>query len=67
MTQFNWHVWENLETYNMYSSLFKPARLMMKDCTAILDGEFEILRVTPDLYDDAEEVNIIWTLSWSFR
>ncbi|EDV41797.2 uncharacterized protein Dana_GF17654, isoform B [Drosophila ananassae] len=28
----------------------------MKDCTAILDGEFEILRVTPDLYDDTEEI-----------
>nr|XP_017104343.2 uncharacterized protein LOC108130439 [Drosophila bipectinata] len=28
----------------------------MKDCTPILEGEFEILRVTPDLYDDVEEL-----------
>jgi len=28
----------------------------MKDCINILDGEFQILSVTPNMYDEVEEV-----------
>lgn len=30
----------------------------MKDCVEIFEGEFEVLRVTPPLYDEVEEVCI---------
>jgi len=29
----------------------------MNDCVSILGGEFQLLRVTPELYNEAEEVS----------
>ncbi|XP_033164532.1 uncharacterized protein LOC117143798 [Drosophila mauritiana] len=38
----------------------------MKDCIEIFDGEFEVLRVTPPLYDEVEELLVNISINYEF-
>nr|NP_001189190.1 uncharacterized protein Dmel_CG31493, isoform B [Drosophila melanogaster]ADV37281.1 uncharacterized protein Dmel_CG31493, isoform B [Drosophila melanogaster] len=38
----------------------------MKDCVEIFEGEFEVLRVTPPLYDEVEELLVNISINYEF-